>query len=164
MRFTNAFANSGVCGPSRMSYYTGRYPISHGATWNRVPLPLGEVTLGEMIRAHAAARGDEGPDLWLAGKTHVLPDDEGLARLRALGAEGCVVLGEPAYYGRWGFVVHEGLVCPGVPPEYFMALAFGGAAPLCLHAGMDTPADTDTRITPTVDLAGRVALHTVEAF
>ncbi|MFY7854748.1 MAG: sulfatase-like hydrolase/transferase, partial [Rubrivivax sp.] len=37
VRFSNAFVNSGVCGPSRMSYYTGRYPISHGATWNRVP-------------------------------------------------------------------------------------------------------------------------------
>ncbi len=55
--------------------------------------------------------------------------DEGLARLRALGAEGCVVLGEPAYYGRWGFAVHEGLAYPGVPPEYFMGLAFAGPVP-----------------------------------
>lgn len=54
---------------------------------------------------------------------------EGLARLEALGAEGCVVLGEPAYYGRWGFVVHEGLSYPGVPAEYFMALAFAGDVP-----------------------------------
>lgn len=54
---------------------------------------------------------------------------QGLARLKALGAEGCVVLGEPAYYGRWGFSVHEGLVYPGVPPGYFMALAFGGGVP-----------------------------------
>ena len=43
-----------------------------------VPLPIGEMTLGEYVRAHA---GPAGPDLWLAGKTHVLPDDEGLARL-----------------------------------------------------------------------------------
>ena len=34
-RFTRAFVNSRVCGPSRMSYYTGRYPSRHGATWNR---------------------------------------------------------------------------------------------------------------------------------
>lgn len=78
VRFSQAYVNSGVCGPSRMSYYTGRYPISHGATWNRVPLAIGERTLGEYIRADAGARGH---DLWLAGKTHVLPDDEGLARL-----------------------------------------------------------------------------------
>lgn len=54
---------------------------------------------------------------------------EGMARLKALGAEGCVVLGEPAYYGRWGFALHEGLVYPGVPPEYFMARAFAGVPP-----------------------------------
>jgi putative acetyltransferase len=48
---------------------------------------------------------------------------EGLARLRALGAAGCVVLGDPGYYGRFGFV-QAGLKYPGVPPEYFMALAF----------------------------------------
>lgn len=74
VRFSQAYVTSGVCGPSRMSYYTGRYPISHGATWNRVPLPVGERTLGEYLRGH-------GHDLWLAGKTHVMPDTEGLARL-----------------------------------------------------------------------------------
>ena len=82
VRFANAFVQSGVCGPSRMSFYTGRYVSSHGATWNRVPLGLGERTLGEYVRA-----GGTGHDLWLAGKTHVLPDDDGLARL-AIEAEG----------------------------------------------------------------------------
>ncbi len=79
VRFTQAYVSSGVCGPSRMSYYTGRYPISHGATWNRVPLPVGEMTLGEYIRA--AGSPVDGPDLYLAGKTHVMPDVEGLKRL-----------------------------------------------------------------------------------
>ncbi|MGE8687962.1 MAG: GNAT family N-acetyltransferase [Achromobacter sp.] len=48
---------------------------------------------------------------------------EGLARLRALGAAGCVVLGDPGYYGRFGFA-RAALTYPGVPPEYFMALSF----------------------------------------
>lgn len=74
VRFDQAFVNSGVCGPSRMSYYTGRYPISHGATWNRVPLPVGEVTLGEYLK-------HSGRTLALAGKTHVIPDEAGMARL-----------------------------------------------------------------------------------
>ncbi len=87
VRFAQAYVNSGVCGPSRMSYYTGRYPISHGATWNRVPLGIGEWTLGDYLRAHAGPGGQPGHDLWLAGKTHVMPDDEGLARL-AIEAEG----------------------------------------------------------------------------
>jgi len=78
VRFTQAYVNSGVCGPSRMSYYTGRYPVSHGATWNRVPLSMNEKTLGEYLRD---AGGAATHDLWLSGKTHVLPDDEGLKRL-----------------------------------------------------------------------------------
>ena len=50
--------------------------------------------------------------------------EAGLARLREMGARGCVLLGEPAYYGRFGFTQREGLVLPGVPPEYFLALPF----------------------------------------
>jgi arylsulfatase A-like enzyme len=72
--FDNAFVQSGVCGPSRMSFYTGRYVGSHGATWNRVPLSVGEPTLGDYL--HAAGR-----TLTLAGKTHWTPDDAGMARL-----------------------------------------------------------------------------------
>lgn len=45
-----------------------------------------------------------------------------LDALRGLGARGCVLLGEPAYYGRFGFCAEPGLVLPGVPPEYFQAL------------------------------------------
>lgn len=78
VRFTQAYVNSGVCGPSRMSYYTGRYPSSHGATWNRVPLSVGEVTLGEYLKGH-------GLHLALAGKTHVMVDHAGLARLQLEG-------------------------------------------------------------------------------
>ena len=47
-----------------------------------------------------------------------------LAALEALGATGCVVLGDPAYYGRFGFKAVDGLVYPGVPAEYFQALSF----------------------------------------
>ena len=62
VRFSHAFVNSGVCGPSRMSTYTGRYPVSHGATWNRVPLSVGEVTLGEMLRVTGQGRGGKPKD------------------------------------------------------------------------------------------------------
>ncbi|HEY5861444.1 MAG TPA: sulfatase-like hydrolase/transferase, partial [Casimicrobiaceae bacterium] len=73
VRFDNAFVQSGVCGPSRMSFYTGRYVATHGATWNRVPLSAAEYTLGDYLRA-------AGRTATLAGKTHVLPDSEALAR------------------------------------------------------------------------------------
>lgn len=48
----------------------------------------------------------------------------GLAELERLGCDGCVLLGEPEYYGRFGFKVRDGLTLPGVPPEYFLALPF----------------------------------------
>lgn len=51
-----------------------------------------------------------------------------LARLRALGAAGCVVLGEPGYYKRFGFAASP-LVLPGVPPHYFQATSFNGHMP-----------------------------------
>jgi putative acetyltransferase len=54
---------------------------------------------------------------------------EALRLLRGRGACGCVVLGEPAYYRRFGFRAHPYLVLPGVPAEYFQALSFDSAQP-----------------------------------
>lgn len=51
-----------------------------------------------------------------------------LDALRQQGARGCVLLGEPGYYGRFGFRAEPGLLLPGVPAEYFQAL--------CLHPPM----------------------------
>jgi|GEM_PF-2971645 arylsulfatase A-like enzyme len=50
LRFSEAFCQSPVCGSSRMSFYTGRYPSSHGAQWNGFPLKVGEMTLGDHLR------------------------------------------------------------------------------------------------------------------
>jgi len=52
-----------------------------------------------------------------------------LAELRQLDAAGCVVLGNPDYYGRFGFKAHAELVLPGVPAEYFQVLPFGSKLP-----------------------------------
>ena len=73
VRFERAYVQSAVCGPSRMSYYTGRYMASHGATWNRVPLSIGKWTIADYLKPL-------GMQAVLAGKTHVLPDAEGLQR------------------------------------------------------------------------------------
>src|ERR1700738_267588 len=37
VRFSNAYVQSPICGPSRMSFYTGRYMRSHGSPWNGRP-------------------------------------------------------------------------------------------------------------------------------
>lgn len=45
----------------------------------------------------------------------------GIARLRVTDAAGCVVLGEPGYYSRFGFAPLPDLKLEGVPEQYFMA-------------------------------------------
>jgi arylsulfatase A-like enzyme len=72
--FDRAYVNSPVCGPSRMSYYTGRYVHSHGASWNFVPLKAGEMTIGDHLRPL-------GVQSVLVGKTHMRADLAGMSRL-----------------------------------------------------------------------------------
>ena len=55
--------------------------------------------------------------------------EQALVELRDMQAAGCVLLGEPAYYARFGFQAHAGLQLPGVPPAYFMALALHAPVP-----------------------------------
>ena len=74
VRFTNAYAQSPICGGSRMCFYTGRYASSHGAQWNGFPLRVGEQTLGDHLRGI-------GMECWLIGKTHMTADAEGMERL-----------------------------------------------------------------------------------
>ncbi len=45
----------------------------------------------------------------------------GIRHLRAEDAHGCVVLGEPDYYSRFGFAPLPDLKLEGVPDQYFMA-------------------------------------------
>jgi putative acetyltransferase len=52
--------------------------------------------------------------------------EQGLEQLRSMGAAGCVVLGEPGYYGRFGFRHDPELMYPGPPPEYFQCLVLNG--------------------------------------
>lgn len=54
---------------------------------------------------------------------------EAMDKLKSIGADGCVLLGEPAYYSRFGFKPESCLVYPGVPAEYFQALSFCSTIP-----------------------------------
>lgn len=75
MRFDRAFVQGSVCGSSRMSTYTGRYVQSHGARYNRVPLSVSQLTIGDHVRPLGVRAA-------LVGKTHMARDDSGLDRLR----------------------------------------------------------------------------------
>ncbi len=83
---------------------------------------------------------DGTPDWYALGPISVLPSYqrqgigkaliwEGLARLKALGAKGCCLVGHPEYYRKFGFINPIGLRCEGVRPEVFFALAFEGNYP-----------------------------------
>ena len=50
--------------------------------------------------------------------------EEGLLRLKNMGAQGCCLVGHPEYYKKFGFKNVSGLVCEGVPQEVFFALSF----------------------------------------
>ena len=61
---------------------------------------------------------------------------EGLRQLIRIGARGCVVLGDPSFYGKFGFAAVPDLRLDGVPPEYFLARSFGNGFPageVCYH-------------------------------
>jgi len=85
---------------------------------------------------------------------------EGLARLRARAAAGCVVFGEPAYYERFGFAPCPALAYPGGPAAHFRALAFAGALPrgtLDYHAALARPGRRRIAIVYPGDRAARAA-------
>lgn len=100
--------------------------------------------LSGRIVGHAAFSpvtiSDGTPDWFGLGPISVLPEFQrqgigralmarGLSTLRERGAAGCLLVGEPAFYERFGFARHRGLVLPGVPDEYLLALPFGPTLP-----------------------------------
>ena len=87
-----------------------------------------------------AGVGDSHNGWYLLGPVAVLPEaqaqgigsalvETGLAELRARGAAGCVLVGDPDFYGRFGFTTFPGLVHEGVPDQYVLALAFADDEP-----------------------------------
>lgn len=110
---------------------------------------------GDLILGHAAASpvtvSSSAAGWYGLGPVSVSPERRGqgigtalvndvLAALKGMGARGCVVLGEPGYYGRFGFKVYSGLVLPGVPAGYFQALSFNGGVPagdVAYHAAFE---------------------------
>ncbi len=89
--FESAYVQAPVCGPSRASYYTGRTVFSHGSTWNQVPLPIGELTIGDYLR-------QSGIRTCVVGKTHMRPDTEGMSRLGiSKNTEIGLIISEPGF-------------------------------------------------------------------
>jgi len=72
---------------------------------------------------------------------------EGLSRLKNLGAQGCCLVGHPDYYRKLGFKNISGLVHEGVPEEVFLSFPFGDHVPqgrVTFHAGFKAKGQPDT--------------------
>ena len=72
--FSNTFCQAPTCGPSRNSMYTGRYVSSNGTSVLHAPLRVGEMHIGHYLNALGVRTS-------LIGKSHVVPDLEGMERL-----------------------------------------------------------------------------------
>jgi putative acetyltransferase len=98
---------------------------------------------GEIV-GHVAispvAISDDSSGWYILGPIAVAPDRQGLgigsqlmeqalAELGKLEAAGCILVGNPNYYGRFGFKPEPAIVLPGVPPEYFQTISFGKDIP-----------------------------------
>ncbi|MEM1267939.1 MAG: sulfatase-like hydrolase/transferase, partial [Pseudomonadota bacterium] len=114
---------------------------SHGASWNGVPLRVGEVTLGDHLRASGMA-------CWLLGKTHMKVDAAGMARLGL--APDTVIGARQAECGFDAWVRDDGLWGQGPDGSYdekpspynafLRAKGYRGENPWADHAnaGIDT--------------------------
>lgn len=83
---------------------------------------------------------DGSTDWYGLGPISVLPSEQNkgigskliyaaIDELKKLNANGCVLLGDPNYYIKFGFEPIDALVLPDVPPEYFQVLTLQGANP-----------------------------------
>ncbi|MEM5515943.1 N-acetyltransferase [Henriciella sp. AS95] len=55
--------------------------------------------------------------------------EHGLDQIRALGAHGCILIGDPAYYSRFGFRADGRVTYRDLPSELVQWLAFGSQTP-----------------------------------
>jgi putative acetyltransferase len=53
----------------------------------------------------------------------------GMDLIQRQGAVGVVLIGDPAFYSRFGFISDSRLVFPGAPPTLLMSLSFGAQVP-----------------------------------
>lgn len=64
--------------------------------------------------------------------------NKGLELLKEMGGQGCVLVGDPAYYSRFGFRNDPELFYEEIPQEFVLALPFGDTVPqgvIAFHEG-----------------------------
>ncbi len=122
-----------------ISNQTEQFVIDALCTVNALTLSLVAEVNGQ-VAGHIAffpVTISDGADNWYGpGPVSVLPAyqrngigaaliEEGLSRLKDLGAKGCCLVGHPLYYRRFGFDSVVGFGLPGVPDEFFSLFRLG---------------------------------------
>ncbi|GAB7022558.1 GNAT family N-acetyltransferase [Salidesulfovibrio brasiliensis] len=96
--------------------------------------PVGHIALSPTLI------GNDSSGWFLLGPVGVQPEHQGkgigsalvreaIRLMRESGAAGIALIGNPGFYGRFGFVCREGLTFKIVPPEYVLALSLNGSDP-----------------------------------
>nr|WP_298013494.1 N-acetyltransferase [uncultured Aquabacterium sp.] len=129
--------------PLELSGHTEQFVVQALRAAHALPVSLVAEVDGQPV-GHIAfspvTLSDGTPDWYGMGPVSVLPAHqrqgigkalihEGLARLKALHARGCCLVGHPGYYRRFGFENAPDLSLDGVPPDVLFALSFEGRLP-----------------------------------
>lgn len=107
------------------------------------PVPIGQTAQGWLLVGPLAVLpGHQGHGI---GSSLV---SAGLAESRSRGDLGCVLVGDPAFYERFGFATCQAAAYAGVPAEYLLCLSFSGREPngdVRAHPAfaVEPPGDTD---------------------
>jgi len=123
-----------------ISNHTEQFIINALRAANALTISLVAEVDGEVVGhiAFSPVTISDGSQNWYGlGPISVLPEcqrqgigrslmQEGLSRLKARGAEGCVLVGDPGYYERFGFRSVPELTHEGVPQENVLVLPFDG--------------------------------------
>ncbi|HEV2122227.1 MAG TPA: sulfatase-like hydrolase/transferase, partial [Chloroflexota bacterium] len=67
--YEQAYTPHPLCVPARVSFWTGRWPHSHGARTNEIPMPRGEVHLAQLLHEAGYALGH-------FGKNHCFAEED----------------------------------------------------------------------------------------
>jgi predicted N-acetyltransferase YhbS len=133
-----AFANA------KFSSHTEHFIVDALRKAGELTISLVAVTVDGRVVGHVAMSPviiSSGTKDWYGlGPVSVAPDQqrkgigsalvkEALTRLRTLGGHGCVLLGDPAFYSRFGFSNQSSLEYLSAPREHFQALSFDAYMP-----------------------------------
>ncbi|MBI3894320.1 MAG: N-acetyltransferase [Acidobacteria bacterium] len=124
-----------------ISNHTEEFIINALRTSNALAISLVAEVDGKVVGhiAFSPVTISDGSQKWYGlGPISVLPEyqkrgigkalmHEGFSRLKAIGAKGCVLVGDSKYYERFGFGSLPELTHEGVPQENVLTLPFGGS-------------------------------------